>query len=119
MTNTQNFSAGNGDEDWCNLAVLDENGLKILESREIQNIPANAYRVDASDSAIKRVRHMAADLYKGAASVPNKTVEVIFKAEIQHGFAAGTSTLMKTRRSEEHTSELQSQIRISYAVFCL
>src|SRR3546814_9026913 len=28
-------------------------------------------------------------------------------------------TLMKLRRSEEHTSELQSLMRISYAVFCL
>src|SRR3546814_8514005 len=26
---------------------------------------------------------------------------------------------LKTRRSEEHTSELQSLMRISYAVFCL
>src|SRR3546814_2838174 len=28
-------------------------------------------------------------------------------------------TLTATRRSEEHTSELQSLMRISYAVFCL
>src|SRR3546814_4113192 len=27
--------------------------------------------------------------------------------------------LQRTRRSEEHTSELQSLMRISYAVFCL
>src|SRR3546814_9286669 len=30
-----------------------------------------------------------------------------------------TGCLMKPRRSEEHTSELQSLMRISYAVFCL
>src|SRR3546814_10627566 len=30
-----------------------------------------------------------------------------------------TSSLTITRRSEEHTSELQSLMRISYAVFCL
>src|SRR3546814_4084232 len=30
-----------------------------------------------------------------------------------------SSTSMKTERSEEHTSELQSLMRISYAVFCL
>src|SRR3546814_10002684 len=30
-----------------------------------------------------------------------------------------TLTLRKTERSEEHTSELQSLMRISYAVFCL
>src|SRR3546814_8031260 len=31
----------------------------------------------------------------------------------------GTSTTWKAGRSEEHTSELQSLMRISYAVFCL
>src|SRR3546814_2933510 len=31
----------------------------------------------------------------------------------------GTPYLAKRRRSEEHTSELQSLMRISYAVFCL
>src|SRR3546814_7394210 len=31
----------------------------------------------------------------------------------------GLKTLDRLRRSEEHTSELQSLMRISYAVFCL
>src|SRR3546814_1781158 len=34
-------------------------------------------------------------------------------------FAAWTSCASSRRRSEEHTSELQSLMRISYAVFCL
>src|SRR3546814_4341929 len=33
--------------------------------------------------------------------------------------SAPTSRARRTRRSEEHTSELQSLMRISYAVFCL
>src|SRR3546814_8156648 len=33
--------------------------------------------------------------------------------------AAGTRTIRVGARSEEHTSELQSLMRISYAVFCL
>src|SRR3546814_19429573 len=33
--------------------------------------------------------------------------------------AAGTAAWPSARRSEEHTSELQSLMRISYAVFCL
>src|SRR3546814_7352787 len=33
--------------------------------------------------------------------------------------AGGLSTRHAERRSEEHTSELQSLMRISYAVFCL
>src|SRR3546814_9697484 len=33
--------------------------------------------------------------------------------------AGGPQTLFRAMRSEEHTSELQSLMRISYAVFCL
>src|SRR3546814_7041229 len=33
--------------------------------------------------------------------------------------AAGVAYTVRTARSEEHTSELQSLMRISYAVFCL
>src|SRR3546814_10348195 len=35
------------------------------------------------------------------------------------GYAIMLWRLRKDRRSEEHTSELQSLMRISYAVFCL
>ena len=36
-----------------------------------------------------------------------------------HGFAQTEFELPLICRSEEHTSELQSHVRISYAVFCL
>src|SRR3546814_9967819 len=36
-----------------------------------------------------------------------------------HGFRPVFSEFQHGRRSEEHTSELQSLMRISYAVFCL
>src|SRR3546814_3851511 len=35
------------------------------------------------------------------------------------GFASGHQSSASVSRSEEHTSELQSLMRISYAVFCL
>src|SRR3546814_9049398 len=41
-------------------------------------------------------------------------------AQASHETVARALTLLRlTRRSEEHTSELQSLMRISYAVFCL
>src|SRR3546814_7845989 len=36
-----------------------------------------------------------------------------------HGVGAGRLARLDDLRSEEHTSELQSLMRISYAVFCL
>src|SRR3546814_5465440 len=41
---------------------------------------------------------------------------VVEITSMNHGFAVDAATLP---RSEEHTSELQSLMRISYAVFCL
>src|SRR3546814_5886626 len=43
------------------------------------------------------------------------------KAEVVHCAAFGSSLRIEKKRlrSEEHTSELQSLMRISYAVFCL
>src|SRR3546814_2910235 len=63
-------------------------------------------------------------LLVGVALVPRGEVGLIFA---QLGLAAGVLTselfgalmLMVVARSEEHTSELQSLMRISYAVFCL
>src|SRR3546814_4781041 len=42
----------------------------------------------------------------------------LFHAGAQCQFAWYASTWVATRRSEEHTSELQSLMRTSYAVFC-
>src|SRR3546814_4061134 len=38
---------------------------------------------------------------------------------VDHGTNTGSPHVERTIRSEEHTSELQSLLRISYAVFCL
>src|SRR3546814_5077197 len=53
---------------------------------------------------------------------PARLVEAICAAvvEQQHDLSALVSRCSgRTLRSEEHTSELQSLMRISYAVFCL
>src|SRR3546814_8232774 len=58
-------------------------------------------------------RHRAA----GAKQLEPRPVDVCGNGEIGHDF---TNAVMHSHiRSEEHTSELQSLMRISYAVFCL
>src|SRR3546814_8690793 len=57
------------------------------------------------------VEHVAHDLVAG----PHQRQRARGRhAEVVHGLAA-----QELARSEEHTSELQSLMRISYAVFCL
>src|SRR3546814_10582218 len=67
--------------------------------------------------AVKQVLRMSVTLRKGLRKVFGKLLSVIgpwhpwpWKGRVQIGCGS---------RSEEHTSELQSLMRISYAVFCL
>src|SRR3546814_1434851 len=53
-------------------------------------------------------------LFRSAARRPNSSTSGQ-KAELDHALHVG----VRRGRSEEHTSELQSLMRISYAVFCL
>src|SRR3546814_9759949 len=57
------------------------------------------------------------DLFDTAAARPGKAADVI-EPLVQQRLAAGRRR-NHGFRSEEHTSELQSLMRISYAVFCL
>ena len=84
----------------CDFALFDENGMSLLECREIERIPARTHTLGSSGSGIERVKHLAADLFKGAASVPGRTVEVVFKPEIQKGLTEGTYSLMRTKSGE-------------------
>src|SRR3546814_5926596 len=44
---------------------------------------------------------------------------VVIKGDVQGSVEAIVNALNRLSRSEEHTSELQSLMRISYAVYCL
>src|SRR3546814_6115713 len=56
----------------------------------------------------------------GFQSVPIDWIDAIRAGErIRLSLARANTTRRTFRRSEEHTSELQSLMRISYAVFCL
>lgn len=95
-----------------NLAIFDDNGLKVLESREIDKVPSRAHVIESSSSVINRVKHLTTGLFKGAASIPNKTVEVIFKPEIHQGLADGTYTLMKTKSGEVLADAIDSSNKV-------
>src|SRR3546814_7941557 len=51
--------------------------------------------------------------------VITRTWQTAHKMKVQRGALPGESGDNDNLRSEEHTSELQSLMRISYAVFCL
>src|SRR3546814_4668761 len=67
---------------------------------------------DVSEEA--RITHGCAGIYTDAHEVAWKRI-----VDFVHANSAARICLQLGHRSEEHTSELQSLMRISYAVFCL
>src|SRR3546814_8364891 len=64
------------------------------------------------------VRHATCNLL--AEKIEFALLVVLIAARIEgHAVAVRSSGFVRVRRSEEHTSELKSLMRISYAVFCL
>src|SRR3546814_5924039 len=81
----------------------------ILDIDEFDAVLSNAKIMVGNDSGPK---HLAAT--RGVPTVSVHIDRLNWNEWGQHG----TGTIL-SKRSEEHTSELQSLMRISYAVFCL
>lgn len=96
----------------CDWAYKDENNVNIVESREIHQIPTKAHNIDITDGNVHRIKHLASDLFKGASSIQNKTVEIVFKNDIQKGLAEGTYKLMNTKTGEVLADAVDSSGKI-------
>src|SRR3546814_10773298 len=79
--------------------------------------PAASRRGFASTAAPARAISSAPYLPSGKGSTSAPRATATSTAVVKH--STSTTTKTSQRRSEEHTSELQSLMRISYAVFCL
>src|SRR3546814_1164128 len=71
-----------------------------------------------SGTVVDKMQRRKADLAEMRPSGMGKT-RITFSAPSRGLIGYHGEFLSDTRRSEEHTSELQSLMRISYAVFCL
>src|SRR3546814_8519991 len=91
---------------------------------EIASASAELYQVSATMPGAKSENTNVAPAEpstfgpSGLNCAPTKTGWSLTSTE-PHRSAANWATIRRCSRSEEHTSELQSLMRISYAVFCL
>src|SRR3546814_6916904 len=93
------------------LAVQAANGTLGDDDRAAIQTEVTAL-VEQIDDIAERTTFNGTDLLTGDATTPTDPVTI----SIQTGVNDGETVDI---RSEEHTSELQSLMRISYAVFCL
>src|SRR3546814_1246934 len=87
--------------------------LRSSERADYQQIHTSANRLIYGDNLLAMAALLAGDDNSG--SIRGK-VDLIY---IDPPFDSKADYKTKISRSEEHTSELQSLMRISYAVFCL
>src|SRR3546814_5917079 len=83
--------------------------------------PAEADAVPAPPGRLQQVRHARAPRALPVPLLPVADEEALVRAQPQalHDPQQPFRVGLQPVRSEEHTSELQSLMRISYAVFCL
>jgi len=71
--------------------------LKIIEQESNNGIDFNGGHIDS-------IKQFVADIFKGALSMPNQTVKLVFSSDVQKGLANGTYTLGKQRAFAIHSS---------------
>src|SRR3546814_5486638 len=96
--------------DWSSDVCSSDLG-EVVAPEEIDVTPE--YRRESSDIGGQRWRPGLAELAHGFLHVDSVPVDDGVEGETED------PELLLLARSEEHTSELQSLMRISYAVFCL
>src|SRR3546814_7439827 len=93
-------------------------GLHEMDRRQIVELPGR----NGDQQTIGRSQRVYTEETHGRGRVQNDDVIVVphfLQSDPEHAERASDRRRPFLDRSEEHTSELQSLMRISYAVFCL
>lgn len=80
--------------------ICNEAGAIIVQSNEIAGIPGYARRLPPDSPSVHQAAQLAADLFKGGISLPNRSINIVFRPDVQAGLQDGTYTLMKTTAGE-------------------
>src|SRR3546814_2335703 len=97
--------------DWSSDVCSSDLGKGAVAALHILNVGGAFGRIELAVTL-----HEGADFTLGAAQIGGGTQNLEIITTVTHAEPGATSRQI---RSEEHTSELQSLMRISYAVFCL
>jgi len=80
--------------------IKNDLGNAVFECYEVARFPKRSVEIVADSELAKRSTHLISDFVKGGVSLPNKTIEIVFKPEIAAGLKDGTYVMMRTRDGE-------------------
>lgn len=75
-------------------AIYDDAGSKVIIASELNTTVKTQQSLDKSNPEVERVLHLTSEVFKGTATLPNKTIEVVFSPEIQSGLNTGEYKLL-------------------------
>lgn len=81
-------------------SILDQTGSVVVQSSEVAGIPRYARRLSAESPSVRHAAQLAADVFKGAVNLPSRSINIVFRADVQAGLKDGTYRLMKTTAGE-------------------
>ncbi|WP_367848028.1 hypothetical protein [Rhodoferax sp. WC2427] len=84
----------------ANFELLDDQGKVMIASRELECMPNSGAELKPTAETGKLITRLASEFFKGAVSIPGKTVEIVFHPRVQEGLRDGTFSLMQTRTGE-------------------
>src|SRR3546814_10498742 len=97
--------------------VIDRASNQVARSMVNSASPCVTLSICAKSASAETAERLASPRENGTVRISHSLALIAVRsARSNPGTVAG---LTQRRRSEEHTSELQSLMRISYAVFCL
>ncbi len=80
--------------------IKNDLGNSVFECYEVARFPKRSVEIVADSELAKRSTHLISDFVKGGVSLPNKTIEIVFKPEIAAGLKDGTYVMMRTKDGE-------------------
>lgn len=88
----------NENKEICTL--YDERGVPVVYATTCDTFPDDTLYSITNSNDLKKVSSLVAQTCQGAISTHGRTVELVFKPEIQQGLKDGSLTMMKTKAGE-------------------
>ena len=84
-----------------NIMVIDEDDQTSFTAHEVFKFPSSAIELSTNDSLAGQTKNLVASAIKAGISIPNRTVELAFKTDIQEGLSSGAFKMMETKAGEQ------------------
>lgn len=81
-------------------AIQNQSGENLVTAHQVFKFPSNAMDITKNKELTSWATHLTSDIVKAGMSIPNKSIELVFKANVQNGLDSGELIMMTTKNNE-------------------